>query len=38
MINIGIVGVGRLGICYSIILAKAGYKVYIYDIGRGLCD
>ena len=38
MINIGIVGVGRLGICYSIILAKAGYKVYIYDINTYILD
>ena len=38
MINIGIVGVGRLGICYSIILAKAGYKVYIYDINTSILD
>ena len=38
MINIGIVGVGRLGICYSIILAKAGYNVYIYDINTSILD
>ena len=38
MNNIGIVGVGRLGICYSIILAKAGYKVYIYDINTSILD
>jgi nucleotide sugar dehydrogenase len=38
MINIGIVGIGRLGICYSIILAKAGYKVYIYDINTYILD
>ena len=36
--NIGIVGVGKLGICYSIILAKAGYKVYIYDINTVILD
>jgi phosphoglycerate dehydrogenase-like enzyme len=30
--NLGIIGVGKLGICYAIILAKAGYNVYIYDI------
>ena len=38
MINIGIVGVGKLGICYSIILAKAGYKVFIYDINKIILD
>ena len=36
--NLGIVGVGKLGICYAIILAKAGYKVYIYDINRLILD
>jgi len=38
MINIGIIGVGKLGICYSIILAKAGYKVFIYDINKIILD
>jgi len=38
MINIGIVGVGKLGICYAIILAKAGYKVFIYDINISILD
>jgi nucleotide sugar dehydrogenase len=38
MSNIGIVGVGKLGICYAIILAKAGYKVYIYDINISILD
>ena len=38
MINIGIVGVGKLGICYAIILAKAGYKVFIYDINNIILD
>jgi nucleotide sugar dehydrogenase len=36
--NIGIVGVGKLGICYAIILAKAGYKVYIYDVNINILD
>jgi len=36
--NLGIVGVGKLGICYAIILAKAGYKVYIYDINTSILD
>ena len=31
-LNIGVVGVGKLGICYAIMLAKANFKVYIYDI------
>jgi len=38
MINIGIVGVGKLGICYAIILAKSGYKVFIYDINKIILD
>jgi nucleotide sugar dehydrogenase len=38
MNNIGIVGVGKLGICYAIILAKAGYKVFIYDINISILD
>jgi hypothetical protein len=36
--NLGIVGVGKLGICYAIILAKAGYNVYIYDININILD
>jgi len=36
--NLGIVGVGKLGICYAIIFAKAGYKVYIYDINTSILD
>jgi len=38
MSNIGIVGVGKLGICYAIILAKAGYKIFIYDINISILD
>lgn len=38
MNNIGIIGVGKLGICYAIILAKAGYKVFIYDINKIILD
>ena len=36
--NLGIIGVGKLGICYAIVLAKAGYKVYIYDINISILD
>jgi UDPglucose 6-dehydrogenase len=36
--NIGIIGVGRLGICYAILFAKAGYKVFIYDINANILD
>jgi nucleotide sugar dehydrogenase len=36
--NIGLVGIGKLGICYSIILAKANYKVYVYDINSDIMD
>jgi len=32
MENIGIVGCGKLGICYAILFAKAGFKVYCNDI------
>jgi len=32
MNNIGVVGCGRLGICYAISFAKAGFKVNCYDI------
>ena len=35
-LNIGVIGIGKLGICYSIILAKANFKVYVYDIIRFL--
>ena len=38
MSNIGIIGVGKLGICYAIILAKAGYKIFIYDINISILD
>ena len=37
-LNIGLVGIGKLGICYSIILAKANYKVYVYDINTNIID
>lgn len=37
-LNIGLVGIGKLGICYSIILAKANYKVYVYDINTDIMD
>ena len=36
--NIGIVGCGKLGICYAILFAKAGYKVYINDINISILD
>ena len=36
--NLGIVGVGKLGICYAIIFAKTGYKVYIHDINISILD
>jgi nucleotide sugar dehydrogenase len=36
--NIGIIGIGRLGICYAILFAKAGYKVFIYDINANILD
>ena len=36
--NIGIIGVGRLGICYASLFAKIGYKVFIYDINANILD
>ena len=36
--NIGVVGCGKLGICYSAIFAKYGYKVYCYDINSKILD
>jgi UDPglucose 6-dehydrogenase len=38
MNNIGIVGCGKLGICYAILFAKAGYNVYINDINLNILD
>ena len=38
MSNIGIVGVGKLGICYASILAKVGYKVFIHDINISILN
>jgi len=32
MMNIGIIGCGKLGICYSYCFASANYKLYCYDI------
>ena len=37
-LNIGLVGIGKLGICYSVILAKANYKVFVYDINTEILD
>lgn len=34
--NIGVIGCGRLGICYAISFAKAGFKVYCYDINPSI--
>jgi nucleotide sugar dehydrogenase len=38
MKNIGVVGCGKLGICYSAIFARAGYRVYCYDINNRILD
>jgi nucleotide sugar dehydrogenase len=38
MNNIGVIGVGKLGICYAISFAKAGFKVFIYDINTTILD
>lgn len=37
-LNIGVIGIGKLGICYSIILAKANFKVYVYDINNEILN
>lgn len=36
--NIGIIGCGKLGICYSAIFAQSGYKVLCYDINNKILD
>ncbi len=30
--NIGVIGIGRIGLCYALLLDKAGYKVHAADI------
>jgi UDPglucose 6-dehydrogenase len=30
--NIGVIGVGRIGLCYALLLDQTGYQVYAYDI------
>lgn len=32
--NIGIVGVGKLGLCFSLCVAECGYNVYCYDTNK----
>jgi len=34
MNSIGIIGCGKLGICYAILFAKNNYKIYCYDINK----
>ena len=34
MKNIGIIGCGKLGLCFSLLLEKAGYRVYASDISE----
>lgn len=36
MTSIGIVGCGKLGICYALSFAKAGFDVYCYDINKSI--
>lgn len=36
--NIGIIGCGKLGICYASCFAKVGYTVYCYDINDKIYD
>ena len=36
--QIGIIGCGKLGICYAILFAKAGLKVYCYEINNKIIE
>ncbi len=38
MTSIGIIGCGKLGICYAIIFAKANYKVFCYEINKEIVN
>jgi nucleotide sugar dehydrogenase len=38
MNKIAVVGCGKLGICYAISFAKAGYTVYCYDVNHPILD
>ena len=38
MNNIGVIGVGKLGICLALILENAGYNVLCYDINKDTLD
>ena len=36
MESLGVIGVGRLGICTALVLEKAGYNVVCYDVNEGI--
>jgi UDPglucose 6-dehydrogenase len=36
MESLGVIGVGRLGICTALVLEKAGYNVLCYDVNEGI--
>lgn len=38
MKSIGVIGVGRLGICTALVLEKAGYTVVCYDVNQKIRD
>jgi UDPglucose 6-dehydrogenase len=38
METLGVIGVGRLGICTALVLEKAGYNVLCYDVNPGIRD
>jgi len=38
MTSIGVIGCGKLGICYAILFAKANYKVICYEINKEIID
>ncbi len=35
---IGVIGVGRLGICTALVLEKAGFPILCYDVNKSTCD
>jgi nucleotide sugar dehydrogenase len=38
MRQIGVIGVGRLGICTALILEEAGFDVVCYDVNKSICE
>ena len=38
MNSIGLIGCGKLGICYATLFAKVGFKVYCYEINKTIIE